>query len=86
MSKTNEVGRPGKTHSWLFNYFGAGLIWGSSFFFIEFANTSLPPIGVAFWRCLFGALTLLLIIIWRKINLRRDGKMLALSFIVGLFN
>jgi drug/metabolite transporter (DMT)-like permease len=84
--KTNEVGRPGKSRSWLFNYFGAGLIWGSSFLFIEFANQSLPPIGVAFWRCLFGALTLLVILIWRKISLRRDGKMLALSFVVGLFN
>jgi len=84
--KTNEVGRPGKSRSWLFNYFGAGLIWGSSFFFIEFANQSFSPIGLAFWRCLFGSATLFLIILWRKIDMRRDGKLFLYSFIVGAFN
>lgn len=86
MPQTNEVGRPGKSRSWLFNYFGAGLIWGSSFFFIEFANQSLSPIGLAFWRCFFGSITLLLIILWRKIRIRRDGKLFLYSFIVGAFN
>ena len=86
MPKTNEVGRPGKSRSWLFNYFGAGLIWGSSFFFIEFANQSFSPIGLAFWRCLFGSVTLFLIILWRKIDMRRDGKLFLYSFIVGAFN
>jgi drug/metabolite transporter (DMT)-like permease len=86
VSVTNEVGRPGKSRSWLFNYFGAGLIWGSSFFFIEFANQSFSPIGLAFWRCLLGAITLLLIVLFRKINIRRDGKLFLFSFIVGAFN
>lgn len=86
MPQTNEVGRPGKSRSWLFNYFGAGLIWGSSFFFIEFANQSLSPIGLAFWRCFFGSITLLMIILWRKIQIRRDGKLFLYSFIVGAFN
>jgi drug/metabolite transporter (DMT)-like permease len=84
--QTNEVGRPGKSRSWLFNYFGAGLIWGSSFFFIEFVNQSFSPIGLAFWRCLLGAITLLMIILWRKIQIRRDGKLFLYSFIVGAFN
>jgi drug/metabolite transporter (DMT)-like permease len=84
--KTNEVGRPGKSRSWLFNYFGAGLIWGSSFFFIEFANTSLSPIGLAFWRCLLGALTLYLVLRIRKIKIRKDPKFFLLCFAVGLFN
>ncbi len=86
MPNTNEVGRPGKSRSWLFNYFGAGLIWGSSFFFIEFANQSFSPIGLAFWRCFLGATTLLLIVLWRKIDMRRDGKLFLFSFIVGAFN
>jgi len=86
VSNSNEVGRPGKSRSWLFNYFGAGLIWGSSFFFIEFANQSFSPIGLAFWRCFLGATTLLIIVLWRKIDMRRDGKLFLFSFIVGAFN
>jgi drug/metabolite transporter (DMT)-like permease len=84
--KTNEVGRPGKSRSWLFNYFGAGLIWGSSFFFIEFANASLSPIGLAFWRCVLGALTLYLVLRIRKIEIHKDPKFFLLCFAVGLFN
>ncbi len=72
--------------SWIFNFFGSGLIWGSSFLFITFANQSLPPIGVAFWRCLLGALTLFIVIKARKISFKGDGKLLMLSFIVGISN
>jgi len=84
--KTNEVGAPGKSRSWLFNYFGAGAIWGSSFFFIEFANASLSPIGLAFWRCVLGALTLYAVLRIKKIVIRKDLKFFALCFAVGLFN
>lgn len=80
------VSKQSRPRSWLFNYFGAGLIWGSSFFFISIANQSLPPIGVAFWRCLFGSLTLLSIVLFKKIDMRREGKLFLLSFIVGAFN
>jgi drug/metabolite transporter (DMT)-like permease len=84
--KTNEVGRPSKSRSWLFNYFGAGLIWGSSFFFIEFANASLSPIGLAFWRCVLGAATLYLVLRIKKISIRKDLKFFLLCFVLGLFN
>jgi len=84
--KTNEVGAPGKSRSWLFNYFGAGLIWGSSFFFIEFANASLSPIGLAFWRCVLGAATLYLVLRIKKISIRKDPKFFLLCFALGLFN
>jgi len=84
--KTNEVGRPGKSRSWLFNYFGAGLIWGSSFFFIEFANASLSPIGLAFWRCVLGATTLYLVLRIKRISIRKDLKFFLLCFALGLFN
>ena len=86
MPKTNDVGRPGKSRSWLFNYFGAGLIWGSSFFFIEFANASLSPIGLAFWRCVLGATTLYLVLRIKKISIRKDLKFFLLCFVLGLFN
>lgn len=76
----------GKSRSWLFNYFGAGLIWGSSFFFIEFANASLSPIGLAFWRCVLGATTLFIVLKLRKITIRKDMKFFMLSFVLGLFN
>ena len=85
MSKT-VVANQGKSRSWLFNYFGAGLIWGSSFFFIEFANASLSPIGLAFWRCVLGAFTLYLVLRIKKIKIRKDMKFFMLSFIVGLIN
>ncbi len=83
MPETKEVKAP---RSWIFNYFGSGLIWGSSFFFISIANLSFPPMGVAFWRCLLGAITLFTFIKIRKISFRRDRKLLLLSFAVGAFN
>ncbi len=86
MPKTIDAGRPKKSRSWLFNYFGAGLIWGSSFFFIEFANQSLSPIGLAFWRCVLGATTLYLVLRIKKISIRKDLKFFFLCFVLGLFN
>jgi drug/metabolite transporter (DMT)-like permease len=83
--KTNAAAAT-KSPSWLFNYFGAGIIWGSSFFFIEFANESLSPIGLAFWRCVLGATTLYIVLLMRKIRIRKDPKFFMLCFIVGLFN
>jgi drug/metabolite transporter (DMT)-like permease len=84
--KTTDAGRPNQARSWLFNYFGAGLIWGSSFFFIEFANASLSPIGLAFWRCVLGATTLYIILRIRRINIGKDLRFFLLCFAIGLFN
>ena len=75
-----------KERSWIFNYFGAGIIWGSSFFFIAIGNTSLPPIGLAFWRCVLGALTLYLIMLIRGIKFPKSAKFFWLTFAVGTFN
>lgn len=80
------VPKQSRERSWIFNYFGSGLIWGSSFFFIALANHSFSPIGLAFWRCLLGALTLYAIILFRRIVIPRDWKLFLLSFAVGSFN
>ena len=57
-----------KTKSpWLGMYLTAGLIWGGSFLFVEYALTALTPIGVAFWRTAFGAIAMLIaILIYRS--------------------
>jgi drug/metabolite transporter (DMT)-like permease len=47
---------------WVAMYTVAGLIWGGSFLFVEYALTALTPIGVAFWRTTFGALAMLIAI------------------------
>lgn len=86
MSTTPFSQAAANSKSWLFNYFGAGLIWGSSFFFIEFANESLSPIGLAFWRCVLGATTLFIYLRIRKIAIRKDPKFFLLCFVIGFFN
>lgn len=53
-------------------YTVAGLIWGGSFLFIEYALTALTPIGVAFWRTTFGALAMLIAIVIYKSKLPRS--------------
>ena len=85
MPKTNDA-KARQPRSWIFNYFGAGLIWGSSFFFIEFANASLSPIGLAFWRCVLGAATLYLVLRIKRIRIRKDMKFFMLCFAIGAFN
>jgi drug/metabolite transporter (DMT)-like permease len=48
-------------------YTVAGLIWGGSFLFVEYALTFLTPVGVAFWRTTFGAIAMLIaILIYRS--------------------
>ena len=52
---------------WVAMYTVAGLIWGGSFLFVEYALTALTPVGVAFWRTTFGALAMLIaILIYRS--------------------
>jgi drug/metabolite transporter (DMT)-like permease len=42
------------------------LIWGASFFFIKVLVESFGPISVAFLRCLFGLITILLILLIKR--------------------
>ncbi|MFI5034793.1 MAG: DMT family transporter [Acidimicrobiales bacterium] len=47
--------------SWLWPYVGIGMVWGCSFLFIKVSLDFLTPFGVAFGRCLLGAVTLTVI-------------------------
>ncbi|KMJ58465.1 hypothetical protein AB685_11315 [Bacillus sp. LL01] len=62
------------------------LIWGMSFLFIKLLVVDLGVWGVVFWRCVFGAGTLfVLLIIQNKINTLRKLPLIPIIFI-GLLN
>ena len=64
---TNQVSSTKKP--WVAMYAIAGLIWGASFLFIELALTFLTPIGVAFGRTFFGAVAMLVAMLFFKSKL-----------------
>ena len=66
-------------------YTVAGLIWGASFLFIEYALTALTPIGVAFWRTTFGALAMLIAILIYRSKLPTSFEVWKKMTIAGLF-
>ena len=66
-------------------YTVAGLIWGASFLFIEYALTALTPIGVAFWRTTFGALAMLIAILIYRSKLPTSFDVWRKMTIAGLF-
>lgn len=45
---------------WLPGFMALGIVWGSSFLFIEWGLETLTPMGVAFWRGAIGGATLLI--------------------------
>jgi drug/metabolite transporter (DMT)-like permease len=74
-----------KQKPWVAMYTLAGLIWGGSFLFIEYALTALPPIGVAFWRTFFGALAMLIAFVIFRSKLPSDFDTWRKLAIAGLF-
>ena len=70
---------------WVAMYTVAGLIWGGSFLFVEFALTALTPIGVAFWRTTFGALAMLIAILIYRSKLPTSLEAWKKMTIAGLF-
>ncbi|HWO96043.1 MAG TPA: DMT family transporter [Bacillus sp. (in: firmicutes)] len=61
-------------------------IWGTSFLFIKLLLTEISPIGLVFWRCLFGAVTLLGILLLKREKISLNRLPLVPVFFVGLFN
>jgi drug/metabolite transporter (DMT)-like permease len=59
--------------SWLPGFVALSAIWGASFALIKIGvDAGVPPVWVALWRCLFGALALFGICLARRIRLPRD--------------
>lgn len=73
-----------RNSSWIPFYLLTGFIWGCSFIFIKGGLEFLTPIGVAFFRCALGALTLYGFARYRKIELPRDKRAIFHIWIVSL--
>jgi drug/metabolite transporter (DMT)-like permease len=73
-----------KSQSWLGLYIALGIVWGCSFIFIKLGLEFLTPFGVAFGRCAFGALALLVYLKFKGMSLVRDRKMIGHLWVVAL--
>jgi drug/metabolite transporter (DMT)-like permease len=73
-----------KASSWVPSYLVLGVIWGSSFLFVERGLEFLTPAGIAFWRTFLGALTLVVVLVLQKHRLPRDPKAWLYIWIGGL--
>lgn len=73
-----------KSGSWLPIYLVVGFIWGCSFIFIKSGLEFLSPVGVAFFRCALGAVTLYSYAKYKKIELPRELKSLFHIWVVSL--
>jgi drug/metabolite transporter (DMT)-like permease len=59
--------------SWFPGFVALSAIWGASFALIKIGvDAGVPPVWVALWRCLFGALALFGICLGRRIRVPRD--------------
>lgn len=73
-----------KSQSWLGLYIALGIVWGCSFIFIKLGLEFLTPFGVAFGRCAFGALALLIYLKVKGLSLVRDRTMIGHLWVVAL--
>lgn len=62
------------------------LIWGASFFFIKVLLESFGPWSVTFLRCLFGVLTLLVILLIRREKIQFNQIPWKIIIVVGILN
>lgn len=83
MSETSQASQA-KNKSWLPTYIALGIIWGTSFLFIEKSLTFLTPVGVAFLRSLLGASSLWIVLIFKRIQLTRDYLLIFQLWVMGL--
>jgi len=63
-----------------------GLIWASAFFNIKIATYSFGPVTIAFLRCFFGAIPVLLLCYYKKIKIEAFSKDWHWFAIIGLIN
>ena len=70
--------------SWLPAYLALGLVWGCSFIFIKLGLEFLTPFGVAFGRCALGAITLLIVVKFKKIKLPSDKQIWFKLWVVAM--
>lgn len=62
------------------------LIWGASFLFIKVLLDYYNPFGIVFFRALFGAVTILIIMLVLKKPIIQKGTSWLMIFIIGLIN
>lgn len=70
--------------SWVWSFLALGVVWGSSFLFIALGLETLPPTGIAFWRTFIGALTLLIVLLVKRIPFVRGFGNWFKIWIAGL--
>jgi drug/metabolite transporter (DMT)-like permease len=63
-----------------------GLIWGASFPGVTIALEGFAPFWVAAVRIVIGAVTLVLVAMWRKITLPRDRRIWLFAGAMGVFS
>ncbi|UOY93792.1 DMT family transporter [Ectobacillus sp. JY-23] len=62
------------------------VIWGASFLFIKILVADLGPWGVVFWRCLFGAITLLCVLAAKREAVAWKDLPFGMIVLVGFVN
>ncbi|MFL5822677.1 MAG: DMT family transporter [Solirubrobacteraceae bacterium] len=73
--------------AWKTQFLLISLIWGSSFLFIKVLGRHWPAVWVAFGRVTLGALTLVLLVLWRRERFPTDGRVwLHCLVAAALFN
>lgn len=75
------------SRSWLPGFIALGVVWGSSFLFIEWALQAFTPVGVAFLRGALGSLSLLAFAAVLKVELpRKPIEWFHISVVAILLN
>lgn len=70
--------------SWVIDFSILASIWGASFLFIAVAGRALPPVGVTFFRMVFGALALYVLIKLAKQKVPKTWDAWLKTFVAGL--
>lgn len=75
------------SRAWLPGFIALGIVWGSSFLFIEWALQAFTPVGVAFLRGALGSLSLLAFAAVLKVELpRKPIEWFHISVLAVLLN